>query len=293
MAFRSNILVGYGKSHGSFGELIQGRLPGGRDFLVTLPVDMWSICNLTAIERQGPLVINCEYSKSRRVVEMLLEKLGVEEGFEVTISFSRNIPVGKGLSSSTADMLSTVRALQEVFGCLLREKTISEMFTKIEPHDGLMFKSCVVYDHRKGELIKELLYIPEFSVVAVDLGGEVDTLTYNKDLQFTPDVMAEYDALLEAMAVDFERRDDQGIADKATRSAELHLRARPDLHRRDILDHYRELGAMGVVNTHSGTCLGLLYPRSTSTGELDAIAQRVKSRFGHSVFLTHTLRLLI
>jgi uncharacterized protein involved in propanediol utilization len=118
MNFHSNISVGYGKAHSSFGELLQGRLKGDVDFLVTLPIDMWSICNLTSIRRNGPLVINCEYFKSARVAEMLLDKLGIKDGYELTISFSRNIPVGKGLSSSTADMLSTIRALQEVFGFL-------------------------------------------------------------------------------------------------------------------------------------------------------------------------------
>ena len=65
--FESNILTGYGKSHASFGELLQGRLSDNRDFLVTLPIDLWSICNLTAVKRMGPLVINCEYSKSKKV----------------------------------------------------------------------------------------------------------------------------------------------------------------------------------------------------------------------------------
>jgi uncharacterized protein involved in propanediol utilization len=93
--FSSNIFVGYGKSHASFGEILQGRLSSNTDFLVTLPIDLWSICNLTAVKRRGPLVINCEYSKSKQVAEMLLQKLAIVEGYEITISFSRNIPVGK------------------------------------------------------------------------------------------------------------------------------------------------------------------------------------------------------
>jgi uncharacterized protein involved in propanediol utilization len=290
---RTKIQVGYGKSHGSFGELLQGRLSNGRDLLVTLPIDMWSICNLTAVERPGPLVINCDLGKSKRVAEMLLEKLGVQRGFEITIGFSRTIPIGKGLSSSTADMLSTIRALQEIFGFLLREKTISEIFTSIEPHDGLMYKSCVVYDHRKGELIQELLYIPRFTIVAVDLGGEVDTVHYNQKLFFSDDHLREYDGLLEKLKDCFARGDDRGIAACATRSAELHMVLHPDLVRRGILDAYEELGAMGVVNTHSGTCLGLIYPGDMSEPEVEAVAANVQKRFDQEVFTTNTLRLLV
>ena len=292
-SFRSKIQVGYGKSHASFGELLQGRLPDGRDMLVTLPIDMWSVCNLTAIERMGPLVINCDLSKSRQVAEMLLQKLGVNSGWEITISFSRNIPVGKGLSSSTADMLSTVRALQEIFGFLLREKTISEIFSRIEPHDGLMYKSCVVYDHRKGELIKELVYIPDFAIVAIDLGGVVDTVDYNRELQFSEATLAAYSVLLGELERCFHAADDRGIARCATQSTRMHLAMRPDKRREKIFGSYERIGAMGVLNTHSGTCLGMIFPGKLEGAELDELAGRLQSEFGHDVFVTNTLRLLV
>ena len=48
--------TGYGKAFGSFGEIIQGRLSGGEDILVTLPVDLWTICELKCTPIKGPLV---------------------------------------------------------------------------------------------------------------------------------------------------------------------------------------------------------------------------------------------
>lgn len=293
MNFHSNISVGYGKAHSSFGELLQGRLKGEVDFLVTLPIDMWSICNLTSIRRNGPLVINCEYFKSARVAEMLLEKLGIKDGYELTISFSRNIPVGKGLSSSTADMLSTIRALQEVFGFLLREKTISEIFTSIEPHDGLMYKSCVVYNHRKGELIKELLYIPEYWLVAIDFGGEINTIEYNAKLNFTPEIIEQYDNLLKDLEKAFTEQDDLKIAQCATGSTELHLNFHQHPKKLQVFNERGEFKPLGVVNTHSGTCLGFLYPKSKPLKEINAIAEQIHSRYNLPIFVTNTLKLLI
>jgi len=293
LGFRSNIAVGYGKSHASFGEIVQGRRSDGKDLLVTLPIDMWSICNLTAIERRGPLVINCEFSKSKKVAKMLLDKLGVAKGYEITISFSRNIPIGKGLSSSTADMLSTVRALQEIFGFLLREKTISEIFTEIEPHDGLMYKSCVMYDHRKGELIKELLYIPQYWVIALDVGGEVSTVEYNDKLDFTPAILKRYDGLIEEMEAAFAEKDDERIAKIATGSTELHQQMVQDEVKQRIISGVGKFQPMGIVNTHSGTCLGLLFPKSMSLQQIDDIAVKVNEHFDLPVFVTSTLKLLI
>lgn len=289
----SNIFVGYGKSHASFGEILQGRLVNNSDFLVTLPIDLWSICNLTAVKRKGPLVINCEYYKSKQVATMLLDKLDVREGYEITISFSRNIPIGKGLSSSTADMLSTIRALQEIFGFLLREKTISEIFISIEPHDGLMFKSCVVYNHRKGKLMKEFLYIPQYRIIAIDFGGEVDTVTYNKTLVFSNELKKKYEKLLHVLEKYFSEKDDKRIAECATESTRIHLKLHKNAKRQEVFDTAFKYKPLGVINTHSGTCLGLVFPKSIPENKIAITADKIAEEFGYPVFVTDTLKLLV
>jgi len=254
---------------------------------------MWSICNLTSIRRNGPLVINSDYYKSGRVAEMLLSKLGILSGYEITISFSRNIPIGKGLSSSTADMLSTIRALQEIFGFLLREKTISEIFTLIEPHDGLMYKSCVVYDHRKGELIRELVYIPNYWIIAIDFGGEISTLEYNSNLKFTKLLIDAYDELLNKLEAAFNSKDDEEIAWCATESTALHLEFQRSDLKQAVFASCKKFSPVGVINTHSGTCMGLLYDGNKSITEINLIAQEVQKEYSLPVFVTSTLKLLV
>lgn len=293
MTYHSNICVGYGKSHASFGEILQGRLPQEEDFLVTLPIDMWSICNLTCIKRHGPLVINCEYSKSSSVAKRLLDKLRILFGYEITISFSRNIPVGKGLSSSTADMLSTIRAMQEVFGFLLREMTISEIFAEIEPHDGLMYKSCVVYNHRKGRLIKDLVYIPEYWIIAIDFGGEINTIEYNEVVTFDGAMLKTYSDLLTDLDDAFIAKDELRIAHVASRSSELHLTIHRWEEKLAVFKATAEFNPIGIVNTHSGTCLGLIYPRKKATREISDLAERIQQKFNRRVFVTNTLKLLL
>lgn len=284
--------IGYGKSFASFGEIVQGRTSDDEDFLVTLPVDLWSTCELTCTPIRGPLVIECDLPKSRATVEHVLERLGLVSGYHINIRFTRNIPVGKGLSSSTADMLAALRALQEVFGFLLTDEFVSRLFHEIEPHDALHYNNSVVYNHRKGRLIRNLGYIPSFAVVCVDNGGMVDTVAYNKDKVFAASHMKAFDVLLADLIAAFEATDDCAIARCATRSARLHVERTGDKFLAQCLEVAAVDGVLGLQATHSGTCAGFLFPGDRPSEELSATADQLSGHFGKFVFTARSLTLL-
>jgi L-threonine kinase len=287
-----NGLVGYGKSYASFGEIVQGRLSSGDDFLVTLPIDMWSTCEVVSVPHEGPSVVEGSVlPKSRLVAEQMLRVLGMEQGQKITIDLTRNIPIGKGLSSSTADMLAVVRGFQEVFGVIVTESFISRLFGAIEPHDGLHYYQSVAYNHRQGNLLSKLNYIPDFKIVAIDGGGEVSTLEYNRKLRFSAEDLAAYDSLYNAVLIAFAMRDDEAIAKCAHRSAILHVERTGNRLLGDVVKLSANVGALGVLATHSGTCPGLLFKGSTPDRELDEVEARA-AEFG-SVFRTKSLRLLL
>ncbi|MEK8021087.1 MAG: hypothetical protein VSS75_029805 [Candidatus Parabeggiatoa sp.] len=282
--------VGYGKSFASFGEIVQGRLSNGEDFLVTIPINMWSTCELVCEPIDGSSFVDTKLSKSRKVSEQMLEVLGLSSGIRISINFTRNIPIGKGLSSSTADMLAVVRAFQEVFGIIVTENFISRLFAKIEPHDGLHYYMSVVYNHRLGKLLSKLNYIPDFNIVAVDAGGELSTEEYNRNLNFTPELLEEYDKLYNELLVAFAKRDDVEIARCAQKSTELHVNRTGNAFLARILKKADEVDVLGILATHSGTCGGLLLSGNASDEELDRVETKV-AEIGH-VFRTKTLKIL-
>ena len=51
---------------------------------------------------------------------------------------------------------------------------------EIEPTDGVMYPGVVSFYHRKVELGEIFGPMPRLTVVAVDEGGEVDTIEYNR-----------------------------------------------------------------------------------------------------------------
>jgi uncharacterized protein involved in propanediol utilization len=292
-ARRSAPVVGYGKSFASFGEIVQGRTSGGEDFLVTLPIDMWSACELVCSPINGPLVVECRLEKSRAVLYHVLSEIGIHRGFHIQCDFTRNIPIGKGLSSSTADMLATLRAIQEVFGFLLTESYISKTFAEIEPHDGLHFNASVMYNHRSGRLIENFGYVPQFTIIAIDDGGEVDTVDYNRKLAFTDKLMQRFDVLLERLRCAYTRRDDREIAACATESARCHLERTGNELLKEVLLRGAVFAPLGIVATHSGTCAGFLYPRDVPAREIERLTAELQYAFGRAVFTVRTLRLLL
>lgn len=284
-------LIGYGKSYASFGEIVQGRLSNGEDFLVTIPVDMWSTCELVCEPFDGPSFVKARLSKSKLVAEKMLKVLDMGVGNKLTIDFTRNIPIGKGLSSSTADMLAVVRAFQELFGIIVTESFISRLFAAIEPHDGLHYYMSVAYNHRQGNLLSKLNYIPNFNIIAIDSGGELSTREYNKKLLFTENELYEYDALYNRLLVAFSTRDDDEIAKCAHRSTIMHVERTGNEFLAEMIQMSTEMDTLGVIATHSGTCGGFLLPSSASDELLDHVAT-VAAKLG-DVFQTQTLKILL
>jgi len=280
--------VGRGKSFASFGEIVQGRRADGEDFLITLPVDLWSTCRVSSEPVDGPSAVEATLPKSRRIAEEMLRLLGLGSGIRLRIELSRDMPVGKGLSSSTADMLAVLRACEELFGVAVRETLVSRLFTEIEPHEALHYPVSVVYNHCRGRLMKRLDYIPDFQIVAVDAGGEVCTQTYNSNLAFTPTFIAEYEHLYQNALSAFAARDDAAIARCARRSTELHAARTGNVFLDRLLAQADAMGALGLLTAHSGTCGGILLPSTVHDHELAQVQAQV-AHLGVAVFCTRTL----
>lgn len=278
-----------GQAFASFGEVVQGRRRDGEDFLITMPVDLWSHCRVRWAACDGPSQVYAELLKARRIAEELLRLLGLETGVRLCIRLTRQIPIGKGLSSSTADMLAVLRACQALFGVTLSERCISRLFARIEPHDALHYPTSVAYNHRRGRLLTHFGYTPDYRILGVDAGGRVCTQAYNASLTFGPDLLGAYDALYQEAAAAFAARDDAAIARCATRSVMLHVERTGNILLGRLLAQAAATDVLGLLGTHSGTCGGLLLPGDAD----DATLERLTAAVAHlgSTFRARTLRL--
>jgi uncharacterized protein involved in propanediol utilization len=245
--------------HGSFGELLQGALPDAGPFLVTLPIEWRAQARFVV----GPLLQSFRVEpqsswKSRRLAEALLRAHQLPVRGELRLD--SEIPRGKGLASSTADLVATYRAVAECHGLSENTDELEALLRDIEPSDGVMHEGVVVYGHRDARLLERLGPVPPLVLVAIDEGGEVDTLAHSKDHapRYSASECEEFSALLKRLRQALRRGDIATLGAVATRSAEINQRILPKRRLATMIDVATAVGAAGVVAAHSGTCLAIL-----------------------------------
>lgn len=252
--------TGTGEAFGTCGELVQGQFEAGEDFLVTLPVARWSRVRVRLWrDRQGVGCIPPEKTKTVAATLAALRSMGQpQHGIEIEVE--SQIPVGKGMASSSADIVAACRACAQMLGRRIAPSEISRIAIAIEPTDGVMYDGVVSYSHRRGELIEEFGALPPMLVLAVDHGGIVDTQEYNRiPKRYSSD---EYEALRTAYALvraGVREADLRQIGQGATLSARVNQRLLYKPHLKALLSLALECGGYGLCAAHSGTVLGLIF----------------------------------
>jgi L-threonine kinase len=250
--------VGVSSAFGTFGELLQGVTADGVDFLVTLPIARWTTAMFT-VEPDVPGIRVCPRHKHKavRLARAMASAVGYTGGGRLTLD--SDIPEGKGLASSSADLVATARAVANALALTLTPAAIEELLRPIEPTDGVMYEGITAFDHRRVRLRARLGVLPPMTIVGLDEGGVVDTIAFNRRPKpFDGAQRREYDRLLAGLAAAVRRADLAAIGSIATRSAELNQQLQPKRAFAALCAAGAEIGTLGIVVAHSGSVAGLL-----------------------------------
>lgn len=252
---------GTGTAFGTFGELLQGELPEENgDFLVTLPVARWTRAVFRPGPRASPWTVGPPHkTKALTLARLIAEEAGrrPEDGGRLTLSSM--IPEGKGLASSSADLVATARAVGLALDAPMPARRIERLLARIEPTDGVLYPAIVAFHHRTVRLRSVLGSLPPMGIVGVDEGGAVDTVDFNRSPKpFTPADRREYARLLEGMSDAVRARDLAAVGRIATRSALMNQPLRHKWSLEPMCEICRTVGGLGVTVGHSGTTAGIL-----------------------------------
>jgi uncharacterized protein involved in propanediol utilization len=257
-------MFGIGIANGKFGELLQGALPGqNMNFLVTLPITRYSVARFEVFFNDKSTHIFPSHktpshkTKSATLVGKIIKYFGVNCGWKLTID--SELPEGKGLGSSTADMVACARAITRALGKNIPMDVLLGFLKEIEPSDGVMYEGLVCFYHRNVVLHSQLGYLPDLMIMGIDEGGTINTVKFNKELiPYSSSEKATYATLLNEMTNAIRLRDFKKIGAIATASATLHQAIQPKKNFSYLADLCYRAKALGVTVAHSGSCIGIL-----------------------------------
>jgi L-threonine kinase len=278
------------KAPGTCGELVQGHLDG-QDFLVNCPIDLYAHATVEAHDRAGLLLHEPErFSKIRDTVTLAAHELMFELRHRVAVA--SDIPRGKGLASSTADISAALQAVLQHSGVRASPAIFARLLTEVEPSDCTHFAGIAHVNHLTGDLLDALPAPRDLRVLIVDGGGEVDTIGFDRDraravYRGCRDKVAGMVALLKRGL--HEHRDDR-VAEAATQSARISQAILHKPHLDALLALAHECGALGVNCAHSGSVLGVLYRGAESMR--DRLRERVLREFGAGVSILGDHRII-
>jgi len=258
---------------GSCGEFVQGVVQG-EPFLGTCPIDRYTTVEIS--DRFAGLTGLGE--KSQQALNRTLACLG-EKALPWGVRLTSDLPQGKGMASSSADIAATIVAVMETFHQPWTASFIMEIATEIEPTDGIFCPGIVLMNQVSGRIRASFSKLPALRVAIFDMGGTVDTCSFHRQEKESEDTDSLFAGFQQAMM--------------SGRWEELTLIATQSAFRNQALLYKKELaqlwqlgkmaGACGINAAHSGTVLGLWWNTAMGGDKIrlkaDQIAQTVGVKF--------------
>ena len=251
------------KMRGTCGELAQGFFRG-EPILITCPIEKFSTAEVSdeffGVDGLG--------SKSKKILGEVLKIFDVKN-FPFGVRLTSQLPRGKGLASSSADMAAVAQAVALSLGKKFSPEELGKLCAQIEPTDGIFFADIVAMNPLTGRLVKKIRAREKFQIAVFDYGGEVDTLKLNRrsDFEFPtlPDV------------IDFALTEKSALANQ---------NILPKRGLCELMKFSRGIGALGVNVAHSGTVAGIFFHAEDL--HVDEKISAVRKNFPFLKFLTLT-----
>jgi L-threonine kinase len=258
---------------GSCGELVQG-FAGGEPFLGTCPIDRYTTVQVSdrffELDGLG--------EKSQQALRLALARLG-RSSFPYGMRLTSELPRGKGMASSSADIAAVVVAVMEAFGESWTPELIMDIAVQIEPTDGVFWPGLVLMNQVSGKVWECFSQVPALRGAVFDVGGMVDTCAFHQQENVAEDMREMCNAFRQAM----ESGQAERIAQIAAESALANQRLLYKEELQQLWQLGQEAGALGINAAHSGTVLGLWWSTDeaaeTISSQAEQIAQKLKVKF--------------
>ena len=252
----------YGICPASCGEFVQGILDN-EEYLSSYAIDMFSIASLE--EKKGD--INLGSKKSRKAIEKVFEKFNIpiEESKNISLDLKSNIPIGKGMASSTADIGATIKATLSILNKKLNDEEISLIASEIEPTDSIILYKNSIFNPINGSVKKYLSSFDNGRVIILEPKEILETKIIRSNPNYL-NIKLENKSIIKKsfnlLEKGLKNNDLKLIGEACTLSslANENIHKKPYLN--EIIEISHNMNAYGVNIAHSGTVIGILIDKN-------------------------------
>lgn len=242
---------------GSCGEIIQGYIKGSLK-LISLPINCYTRVRL--IEGKSG---NNNYPKVQKMIEKIFKYYGYDkkDTENISIKICSDIPIGKGMASSTADLAATAVVCSKYLGKKITEVEVASLCTEVEPTDSTVFSDFTLFDYINGDYIKHYDGLSQFRILTLEGKDIIDTVEFNKrnNIKTHFENRDNIKKALNYFEEGISKKDLSFIGKCGIISASQNQKILPIKDLYEIINLSLKYGGYGINIAHSGTVIGILY----------------------------------
>ena len=255
---------------GSCGEIAQG-WKEGQPFMITCPIGLYS----KALVTDRTSAKTGLGRKAEMAMKTTANYMGCDK-FPLGMTLESQLPTGKGMAASTADIVAVIQAVATAIDDELEPEEIAEIAAGIEPTDGIFYPGIVEMNYMTGQLLQSYGTAPKMIIAMFDMGGSINTVEFHADYHGHEDSPKELLEAIDKLETEFTPAQ---IGKVATLSALANQKLvhKPQLE--ELIDYAKSLGALGVNVAHSGTMVGVMFAPDESMKKVIDAVEKIKAKF--------------
>lgn len=201
--------------------------------------------------------------KSRLAIRKVFEKydIPVDTLKNISVKIISEVPVSKGMGSSTADIGAAIGAALNLIGKEMNPEEIAEIAASIEPTDSIFMNENVIFNPVKGKVKEKLGYIDEMKVLLLEPNKYLNTVDLRKNRMYREAKMRNREIIensFKMLKTGFTKKDMEMIGRACTASSLANENICKKEYLKEIIDVSNNYGGFGVNVAHSGTIVGIL-----------------------------------
>jgi L-threonine kinase len=248
-------------TYAKVGELLQGTFGKSQPFLVSNTSSR--LFKTSTVASTNPINQGMKLgSKAKQAIELFCalidDKNLTPPGNQIYFNQQRNFKIGKGLSSSSTDILGILSALNAIYKTNFPKKYLYNLASKIEPTDPCLDLDSLLFNQKTGEIIDTFAPIP-YSMLYFDSNPKIkiDTIKTTQNRKYSENQVLEFQKLYANLKQSAENKNYALFFECTTKSAVINETILPKKNFTLLLDFATENNC-GLFVAHSGTFMGLL-----------------------------------